>query len=142
MENKRSICPCNECKELLVSNTRSFTNRLLYNGNDFGVRNDPTTNTTRSKCQATLREVKSPIINEDVADAFVISEDVTDVMVTSIQRHTIVTYLQCRPKQPLIPSDGLGSSLIFTANYISQTYRECQEITSSLPSRSLASSAN
>jgi hypothetical protein len=52
------------------------------------------------------------------------------------------TYLQCRPKQPLIPSDGLGSSLIFTANYISQTYRECQEITSSLPSRSLASSAN
>jgi hypothetical protein len=41
----------------------------------------------------TLREVKSPIINEDVADAFVISEDVTDVMVTSIQRHTIVTYV-------------------------------------------------
>ena len=64
-----------------------------------------------------LREVKSPIINEDVTDAFVISEDVTDVMVTSIQRHATVTYIQCRPEQPLIPSDGLGLWLMFSANF-------------------------
>lgn len=48
-----------------------------------------------------------------------------DVMVTSIQRRTTVTYTQRRPKQPLIRSDGLGLSLMFSANYVSQTYQEC-----------------